>query len=243
MPDPDQVSVTVNEYGFAEVTTLKLRQLNFAQGGVDPIIADVLVRHMAKSLDSLVRSVTDGATNVIGKNAGTLATNNSGTPFAVNSVAATDKLDSATVLGAVTLLRGRNALGRDGADNFVGLIHPDVAADIMTDTGWLSPHQYRDTTQLYNAEIGSYLGARFVTSNRCSSAANSGSVKVYNTYFLGRQALVEATIADAHVVVGPQVDKLRRFNPLGWLYHGGWSIFREDCIEIAKTASSLSGLS
>lgn len=212
---------------------------------MDPIIADVLVRHMARTLDSLVRSVVDGATNVIGKNGGTLATNNSTTPFAVNSVTDSDKLDNNIILGGVTMLRGRNALGRDGADNFVGLIHPDVAADVMTNTGWLSPHQYVEPKNIYNAEVGSYLGVRFVQSNRCSAADNGATtpVKVYNTYFLGRQALVEATIADAHVVVGPQVDKLRRFNPLGWLFHGGWNIFREDCIEIAKTSSSMSGLS
>jgi hypothetical protein len=49
-------------------------------------------------------------------------------------------------------------------------------------------------------------------------------------------------VRDAHVVVGPQVDRLRRFFPLGWYMHAGWSIFRQEAIQIAKTASSIGAL-
>lgn len=237
-PAPVRVTVTVNEYGNAEVTTLRLQQLAFT--AVDPAIANVLGKNMVDSLDSLVKSVVDASTHAIGANAGTIKTE--ANSFAVNSVTATDILSTGIIRDTTALLRRRNVNGRDARGQFVSIIHPDVAVDVRGDTGWLNPHQYVDTANIYNAEIGAYGGTRFVESPRCTTATNTGSVKVYNTYTLGSQALVEATIADAHTVVGPVIDRLRRFQPMGWLYHGGWAIFRPEAIQIAKSASSIAAL-
>jgi len=239
-PDVDRVTVTVNEYGNANIPTLRLRQLAFTQ--VDPALADVLGKNMVDTLDKLVQNVLDAGTHVIGKNGGTLASDESSSAFAVNSVASGDKLDSSIVRAAITRLRSRNAPSRDARGTYVAVAHPDAIHDILADTGWLSPHQYVDTSNIYNAEAGTYLGARFVMSPRATVAANSGSVDVYNTYFLGAQALVEAQIAREHTVIGPQTDHLRRFFPMGWLYHGGFAIYRQESIEIAKSSSSIAGL-
>jgi N4-gp56 family major capsid protein len=128
-------------------------------------------------------------------------------------------------------------------DQFVTLIHPDVAVDVMSDTGWLNPHNYVDPQNIYNAEIGSYLGSRYIMTPRATVVADgAASAKVYRTYTLGAQALVEAQVAPEHIVIGPQIDKLRRFFPIGWLYHGGFAIYRQEAIQIAKTASSISAL-
>jgi N4-gp56 family major capsid protein len=238
-PAPSRVTVTVNEYGNADITTLRLKQLAFTPP--DPAIANILGKNMVDTLDSLVKAVTDSATNIIGVNGGVVKTNN--TAFAEGSVAATDLFNSAVARDAVALLRRRNVSGRDMRDQFLTLIHPDVAVDVMSDTGWLNPHQYVDTSNIYNAEIGAYLGSRYIMTPRCTSVADgAASAKVYRTYFLGAQALVEAEIAKEHVVVGPQVDKLRRFFPIGWLYHGGFAIFRQEAIQVARTSASISAL-
>jgi len=236
-PAPQRVTVTVNEYGNADLATLRLKQLAFTPP--DPAIAHILGLNMVDTLDALVRTTADTATNVIGVNGGIVKT----TGFAEASVASTDVISSAVARDSVALLRRRNVHGRDGKDQYVAVIHPDVVVDIMSDTGWLNPHQYVDPTAIYNAEVGSYLGARYVMSPRCTTSADGASgATVYRTYYWGAQALVEATIADAHVVVGPQVDKLRRFFPLGWLYHGGWAVFRQQALEVAHTASSIGAL-
>lgn len=238
-PAPVRVTVTVNEYGNADVTTLRLKQLAFTPP--DPAIANVLGKNMLDSLDALVRTTADTATHVIGYNAGVLKTDASA--FSEAAVAGTDLFDSKIARDSVALLRRRNAGGRDGADQYVALIHPDVAVDIMSDTGWLNPHQYVDTSNIYNAEVGSYLGSRYVMTPRATKTADGASgAQVYRTYFWGAQAIVEATIADAHVVIGPQVDRLRRFFPIGWLYHGGWAVFRQEALEVAHTSSSISAL-
>jgi N4-gp56 family major capsid protein len=238
-PAPSRVTVSVDEYGNAEIPSLRLRQLAFTS--VDPALAYVLGKNMVDTLDDLVKDVLDSATHVLGKNATVVKSDASG--FAVDSVASGDKFDSSLARTAVTLLRGRNAPSRDVQGSYLAIAHPDVVNDVLADTGWLSPHQYVDTANIYNAEAGSYLGARYIMSPRADVTANSGSVDVYSTYFLGRQAVVEAVIAPEHVVVGPQTDHLRRFFPMGWLFHGGWAVFRQESIEIVKSSSSVAGLS
>lgn len=237
-PAPVRVTVTLNEYGNASVTTIKTRDLAFTN--VDPTVAYTLGKNMVDTMDKLVQNTLDAATNVMGYNAGVLKSNNSS--FAEGSVAGTDIIDSKLIRTATAKLRGRNAPGIVG-DNYAGLIHPDVAVDIRADTGWLSPHQYVDTTNIYNAEIGTYLGVRFVETPRATKVADGATgTNVYRTYLLGRQALVEALVHDAHPVIGPQTDRLRRFFPMGWYANAGWSIFRQETIEILRTASSIAAV-
>lgn len=238
-PAPIRVTVTVNEYGNADIETKRLKQLAFT--APDPAIANVLGKNQIDSIDKLVQNVIDGGTNILGKNATVVKSNLSA--FAEGSVAAGDNFDSNLARDAVALLRRRNVTGKDGMDQFVAVIHPDVQVDIMSDTGWLNPHNYVDPQNIYNAEIGSYLGARYVSSPRCTVLADgAASAKVYRTYFLGAQALVEAMIEEPHIVVGPQVDKLRRFFPIGWYAHGGWSIFRQEALQQVRSTSSIAAI-
>lgn len=237
-PAPVRVTVTVNEYGNADITSLRVKDLAFAS--VEPAIANLIGKNMIDTWDKLVQNVLDGATNIIGKNATVIKTNTSS--FAEGSVAAGDNIDSAVVRDAQALLRRRNAQPRDG-QTWMGIIHPDVAVDILSDNGWLFPHQYVNTEGIYNAEIGQYLGTRFMQSPRCTVVADgAASAKVYRTYFLGQQALAQATVHDPHIVIGPQVDKLKRFFPIGWYGHAGWAIYRQEAIQVARTSSSISAL-
>lgn len=237
-PVPDQVTVTVDEYGRAQASTLRLQQLAYAKP--DPAVAHVLGLDMVDTLDELVRTVLNAATHQLDTESGTLK---SDAGVTVGNIVAADVFSSKLARTAVTRLRGRNAPARDAGQNYIALAHPDVVNDVLADAGWLAPHQYQDTANVYNAEAGKYLGARYIMTPRATQAnVGASSAAVYNTYVLGSQALVEATIADAHVVISPQTDHLRRFYGMGWLFHGGWAIFRDECIEIVKSQSSVSGL-
>ena len=238
-PAPIRVTVTLNEYGNAEITSLKARTLAFT--AIDPAIANVLGKNQIDTIDKLVANVASGATNVMGYNTGVLKSNNSG--FTAVGVTASDKFDSKLARSATQLIRRRNVNGRDGADNFVAIIHPDVAVDVLGDAGWLAPKQYQDASDIYNAEIGTYLGARYVQSPRAITAADGASGATnYRTTFLGSQALVEAMAIEPGTVVGPQVDRLRRSFPMGWYALGGWSIFRQEAIQHVLSPGSLAGL-
>jgi N4-gp56 family major capsid protein len=239
-PAPSRVTVSVDEYGDSTLETLRLKRLAFAPP--DPAIAYIVGKNMVDTMDKLVQNVYDSATHVIGKNGGTLKSDHNG--FAEGSVAASDKLDSDIIRQSVALLRRRNVHGKDAMDQFLALIHPDVAVDVVSDTGWLQPHNYVDPQNIYNAEVGSYLGARFIMTPRATVVADGagGTTPVYRTYFLGRQGIVEAMVEEPHIVVGPQVDRFRRFFPIGWYAHGGWAIFRQEAIQIARTSASGSAL-
>lgn len=134
---------------------------------------------------------------------------------------------------------------------YVALAHPDVLFDIMTEApsnaAWLLPHAYVDPAELYAGEVGTYQGARYVETTRVTNAVNAGpAVNVYQTYYVGQGAIAEAVggmgMGEPHVVIGPQVDKLRRFYPIGWKSLLGWSIFRQEAIQQVRTTSTLQGL-
>lgn len=238
-PAPIRVTVTMNEYGNFALETLRLRDLAFAS--VEPAIANVLGKNQIDTIDKLVQNVADAGTYILGVNGGALKSQATG--FAEGSVAANDLFTDACARNAVALLRRRNAHGRDGADQYMAVIHPDVAVDVMSNTGWLNPHQYVDTQNIYRAEIGSYLGARYMASPRATKTADGATgANVYRTYFFGAQALVEAMVEEPHVVIGPQTDKGRRFFPIGWYAHGGWAIFRQEALQQVRTSSSIAAL-
>jgi hypothetical protein len=62
---------------------------------------------------------------------------------------------------------------------------------------------------------------------------------VYRTLIFGRQALCEAVAEEPHTVIGPVIDKLMRFRPIGWLGLLGWNIYRQECLQRIESASSL----
>lgn len=236
---PTRVSVTLNEYGNAALTTLRLRELGFTEP--DREIAELIGRNMYDSIDQIIRSVADAGTNILYVNGGVMKTSGG----ALNSVVATDLLTRNPAVAAVKLLQRAKVMTKQN-NLYIAVIHPDVAFDLMAEnsaTAWIGPHVYgTDTSNIYSGVIGDYQGARYIQTTRTNIVANSVPVNVYNTYYFGRQALVEAAAQDPHIVVGPQTDKLKRFFPLGWYALAGWAIYRPTALVTVKTSSSIQGL-
>lgn len=235
LEDPTRVSVTLREYGNAALTTLKLDNVAFVS--VDSEKVRQIAYNMADSIDLIVRGVLDAGTQKVYVN----ATDVKITGGAVNSVAAGDVISSELVRTVVTKFRKDSVRSPRGM-TYPVFIDPDVSADLQSETGsggWRSPHEYQDTSNIYVGEIGTYLGASFVETPRCKVAANSGSVDVYSTYFMGVDALCEAGSIEPHVVVGPQTDKLKRFFPLGWYALKGWALYRSKNLWIGQTTSNV----
>jgi hypothetical protein len=70
---------------------------------------------------------------------------------------------------------------------------------------------------------------------------NAGTVptRTFQTYTTGQQALAEAVAEEFHTVRGPVVDKLTRFQPLGWYGVAGWSLYRPEALIRTETTSSI----
>lgn len=224
IPDPARVTVTLNEYGNYTVLTKRLEAFSL-DAAVDTNAANMIAFNMASSVDKLVQAVLAGTTQVITEQAGSLVSSSN----AVNSITSTDTVKARDFRFAVTKLRAGTIVPSRG-DMYAAVVHPSVAHDLRVETGsasWRAPHEYQDTGQIYAGETGAFEGAAFIESPRCTTANNSGSVKVYNSYVLGREAIAEAVASEFGTVVGGTIaDPLNRKMALGWTGIAGWSLFR-----------------
>jgi N4-gp56 family major capsid protein len=231
------VSVTLNEYGNAALATRKLEL--FSLSDVDPAIANIIAFNMADSLDELALTELRGGTNVIysANSTGTAAT---GTAY----IGATNTLKSADVRKAVAKLRAGKAVPRVGELYWCG-IHPEVSHDLRAETGaggWREAHVYNDSGagNLWPGSIGTYEGAMFVESPRLYNTTDgTSSTRVFRTIVAGQQALAEAVAEEPHVIIGPVVDKLMRFRPIGWYGVLGWKRYREAALYRIESTSSI----
>lgn len=240
LPAPTRVTVTINEWGQAELSTLRLSKLAFTQPDVEKV--ELIGRNMYDSIDQIIRSVADASTNILRVQGGLPVT----TGGADSSITATDVLVRNPATIAVKLLQRKKVMPKQ-ANKYLAVIHPDVAFDLQaenTATAWNAPHVYgTDTENIYSGAIGDFQGARYVETTRTTITATGATGKnVYSTYYFGQQALVEVPVVEPGIVIGPQVDKFKRFFPLGWYAMAGWSLYRPEALVVARTQSSISGL-
>ena len=227
--NPNQVTVTLNEYGSAVTTTKKLNLTSF--NDVDSALADIIAYNSADSIDSVVASVLTGGTNVV----------YGGTATTTNTIAAGSTMSVANIRNAVTELRTNKAVPRIN-DLYAAYLHPRQAADLRAESGtggFQALTQYVDRTPFVAGAVGVIEGAFVVETPRVPYAANSGSVNVYKAVVAGREALAEAQAQDISTVIGPEIDALRRFRTIGWYYMGGFARLREAALYRIETSSSL----
>lgn len=236
IPATTNVTITLAEYGNAAVVSRKLRALAFSD--IDPAVVNMIAFNEASTVDTLVQTVLRGMTNVIHENSGTI-TYNTGTTVLT---ASTDVFKSQIARTAVAKLRTQLSMPK--RDNlYACYLHPEVSYDLRAEsgsTGWLPPHQYSAPDAIWAAEIGNYEGAFYVESPRCYQATDGvSSTRVFRSYYLGQQALAEATSEDFHVELGPVVDRLNRLQPIGWYGIAGWSGYRQASAVRTETTSSI----
>jgi N4-gp56 family major capsid protein len=240
-----QVSVTMQEYGNAVVTTAKLRATSFID--VDPVAANAVGYNAGISIDTVCKEVLQAGTNVI------YATGGAVDPTARNTVNSDDTLAANDVRRVVAQLRGANVPTINGS--YVGFIHPDVSYDFRSATdaaAWRTPANYVNPEGIYNGEIGMFEGVRFMESSRAPLFANTsnnsgstGTIDVYGTLIMGRQALAKAVSsgggygAQPTMVYGQVTDVLKRFQPVGWKHFVGYGVFRQEALRRIESASSI----
>jgi N4-gp56 family major capsid protein len=229
---PTTVTITLQEFGNSTTNTRALKIFSYV--GVDDDIVNLMAVNQADSIDEIAMTTLRGGTNVI--YSGSTATSTA-------TVTAAATLSSANIRKAVAKLRANKAKGRKGAMYWAG-IHPEVAHDLMAETGsagWLLPNQYgASQDRIWASEIGSYAGAFFVESPRLYKATDgASSAKVYRTIIAGKQALAEAVGEEPHTVLGNVTDRLKRFQPIGWYGVLGFARYREDALYRIESGSSI----
>jgi N4-gp56 family major capsid protein len=226
--NPNQVTVTLNEYGSAVTTTKKLNLTSF--NDVDAALADIIAYNAADSIDAVVASVLTAGTNVI----------YAGTATSTNTITSAMKMSVQDIREAVTELRTNKALPRIG-ELYAAYLHPRQTADLRAETGtggFQDLSKYTDRTPFVAGAVGVIEGAFVVETPRVPYSANSGSVNVYKAVVAGREALAEAQGQDISTVIGPQIDALRRFHTIGWYYFGGFSLLRQAALYRIESAAT-----
>lgn len=158
-PDGNKLNVsviesTVAQYGdyieLSDVLLLTAIDNNLVQA------TKLLGSQAGRTLDTITREVLNGGTNV---------------QYQANAVDARYKLEYTAggtmhVLNVDSIRRAARALKVQNTPkingDYVGIIHPDCSYDLMSDPEWKYPHQYVDTDNIYNGEIGKVGGVRFV---------------------------------------------------------------------------------
>lgn len=178
--DPDAVAIgtpthqtmTLQERGKAAISTIKLDKTAY----VKPEIVELLGRNMRDTIDKVYSNVLIGGTNVLyGGNATTVAT-----------VDNADLLSSTLARKITAKLRGASVASRKGNYFWAG-IHPDVSADLRSETGaaaWRDPHLYSDAGKIWAGEIGGYEGAFYIETPRMHwdyQGATTGAGSFTNT--------------------------------------------------------------
>lgn len=240
--DDALVTVTLLEYGNAVVTTAKLRGSSYL--AVDADAANIVGYNGGVSIDTVARDVLAGGTNV------RYATRGTTDPDARNKIEPEDIIGATNVRRAAADLKAANVPTLAGG-LYAAHIHPDVAIDLREETGaasWRDPHTYSAPEAIWAGEVGAFEGFRFIETSRAPVFADAGSsttlTDVYATLFTGFQALAKAysstvSAETPQVVMGPVTDKLKRFNPIGWYWLGGYSIFRQASVRRFESASSI----
>jgi N4-gp56 family major capsid protein len=207
------LSVDVKQYGgyvaLTDVLLLTAIDNNLAQA------TKLLGSQAGRTLDTITREVLNGGTNVQFWN-GTVSGGRS-------AISKDHKLNVDCIRRAARNLKVMNAEPID--DAFVAIIHPDCAYDLMSDPDWKYPHQYKDTENLYNGEIGKVAGVRFVETTEAKVFADAGAsgIDVYSTIVLGDNAYGVVDIQGGgleHIV--KQLGSAGTADPLNQRATAGW---------------------
>ena len=215
------INATVAQYGdyIVQSDVLELTSLD------NTIIeaTKLLGNQAGLTLDTITRNILQAGTNV--SYCPKIAAD--GTETEVTSRAALDSTCQLTVdmvQRAVTKLRAQNAPTIDG--DYVAIIHPYVAYDLMRDKEWIESHKYATPENIYAGEIGKIAGCRFVQSTEAKIYKGDGcptGLAVFGTLFLGSGAygVTEITGGGLQTIVKQKgsagtADPLDQRSSVGW---------------------------
>ena len=172
-----------------------------------------------RTLDTITREVLNGGTNVqyaegqVDSRAALAGGKETGNHY----------LTVDAVRRAVRTLKVFNAPKINGS--YVGIIHPDVSYDLMSDPKWINVKTYSAPEGIYQGEIGKIEGVRFVETSEAKVFTGEGSDgrDVYSTLILGDDAYGVTEITGGglqHIV--KQLGSAGTADPLNQRATAGW---------------------
>ena len=239
-PDGKRLQVTGVEAEVAQYGDYIVQSDVLELTAIDNTIVEatkILGRQAGMTLDTITRNVMHTGTNVY------YAPHADGTP-----VTSRDELDDtcrltvALVKRIVAFLRANNAPRING--DYVAIIHPYVAYDLMSDPEWIDAHKYAAPENIYEGEIGKVAGVRFVE----TSEAKIYEGGVFGCLFLGDGAygVTEVTGGGLETIIKQKgsagtADPLDQRSSIGWKALRTAQILVEPYMVRVECKSALSG--
>lgn len=239
------VTATIAQYGqFAKVSDL------LEMTAIDPVIdslSELFGEAAAETIEDLIVAELDAHGSVQYANGRS----------ALNSILSTDVIVMKEFIKAMINLK-INKVPPHEMGKFMAVLHPAAEYDIMAETnvgGWLDVNSYVgiDKENIVRGEFGSLYGIRFLTSDKMTSADNSGSVHCRNNYLIGREAfgVVELDGKNVQMLIkdrksGGVANPLEQYSTVGYKlggfvakYLGGSGNGTADRVTIIKSATTL----
>ena len=225
--DASNITAEVNQYGnyIVQSDILELT-------AIDNTILEatkLLAKQAGKTLDTVTRNALHESLNC------SFCSTWSGDTETI--VEERDEMDETSVLTVDMIMRQVAKLRAVDAPTingkYVAIIHPYAAYQLMRDPEWISPHAYKDTSNLYDGEIGEIAGVRFVETSEaliikdetCPTYTDDDSqeqpLAVFSTLILGEGAygVTEVTGGGLETIVkqkGAGEDHLNQRSSVGW---------------------------
>ena len=182
--------ITVGERGNAVSVSELLLQSSF-----DDVMAsatNLLARDMALVMDTELRDVALGGTNVIyarGADNAVVTDRDSLTDNSLFSVA--------TVKDAIEILATNNTPKIDG-DYYVCFVHPHQSRGLRDDSAWINASNYGAPTQLFTGEIGRIDDVRFIETTLMSNGVASEDNPAYDADLVTDKIYKAVVFGDAY---------------------------------------------
>ena len=178
-------------------------------------------------------------------NAGTNVQYAEGQVSSRSELTAEMKLTVKAIKMAVRALKVQNTAKING--HYVAIIHPDCAYDITLDPRFIEVVKYKNPERIFNGEIGTLEGVRFIETTEAKKFTNAGAsgIDVYSTLLLGENAYATTKIEGGglETIVKPlgsggTADPLNQRSTVGWKAMKVTEILSQQYMVRIETAST-----
>ena len=167
------ITATVKQYG-GYITTTDMLNLTAYDNNMQEIMK-LLASQAGRVSDTITRDIIQAGTNV----------QYAGTAAARTDLTSADVLTIEDLKKAVRWLRRNNAETIQG--DYVAIVHPDVAYDLVNDSEWVDANHYAGSSKIFAGEIGKMYGVRFVE-NTQAKIWKPSTLPIYGTLVLAANA-------------------------------------------------------
>ena len=214
-PDGKKLSVSAIEAEVAQYGDYIVQSDVLELTSIDNTIVEatkILGNQAGLTLDTITRNVLQGGTNVF------YCPHSNGTAVTSRSDLGDDcKLTVDVIKRCVAIMKKNNAPKING--DYVAIIHPFAAYDLMSDPAWIEAHKYATPENIYEGEIGKIAGVRFVE----SSEAKVYEGGVFGTLLIadGAYGVTERTGGGLQTIIkqlgsAGTADALNQRSSIGW---------------------------